>query len=247
MLFRRILLIHARHATRYLLRNYILGELPDLRISDVDDIVAANSLIQSERFDVIIVSSQFDCRELRTVGDDLPIIILSEKDSDVVQNDKPDNGFYRVVELRKRPMDIIYNINVVCNPRQRRKAPRYHIPDTQVLIHNYSLSVRGTVINISTGGVLVDLTIDDDSWILEGALFITLKFTEHEGCSEISELNCKLLRMEILNWKENYKPNHLQATLVFVNLSDHSLEKLSNCIERGKVDIYTDHEWSNGG
>lgn len=246
MLFRRILLIHARHATRYLLRNYILGELPDLRISDVDGIGAANGLIQSERFDVIIVSSQFDCRDLRNYGDDQSIIVLSEKDSDVVQNDKPTNGFYRVVELRKRPMDIIDNINVACNPRQRRKSPRYHIPDTQAQIQSGNQSFRGTVVNISTGGVLVDLTIDNDAWILRGALFITLKFNEHEGCSEVSELKCKLLRMEILKWEENYTPTHMHVTLVFVDLSNHSIETLSNCIERGKLDVYSNHEWSDG-
>jgi hypothetical protein len=244
MLFRRLLLIYPIHATRYLLKNYILGELPDLKISDVDDIAAADSLLRSESFDVIVVSSQSDVRDLRNLGDDLPIIVLAEKESVVMQNDKPINGFYRVVELRKRPMDIIHSINDACNPRHRRKAPRYHIPNTGVLIHNGNLSVRGTVINISTGGMLVELTIDNASLILAGALSITLNIAEHEGCSEIGELNCKLLRMEILKWKENYEPSHLYATFVFVNLSNHFLKKLSDCIERGKVDIYPNHELS---
>ena len=90
------------------------------------------------------------------------------------------------------------------------------------------------MINISMGGVFVELTTQDPSVLMNDGLSLTLQVPLSSGAVKIGGLKTKLLRVETVDWTRGHLPSTMRATFIFVNLDPNTQGKLEELIHMAK-------------
>ncbi len=245
MRIRKILLVHPSRPTRGLIKKYVFSELNDAEMADVQSGREGLEMLAQWPFDVVIASDRLKDMEVTDFRTRLaatqpnshsPLIIISENESKNGYDALIEKGFDRVVQIRVRPADLIHEINAVCNPRAWRQDTRFHIPGTDVTIDTAKGAIEATLINISMGGLLVEMSTHRTEDLMAGDLQITLRIPMPDKPSTISSLTCKLLRLEVVNWNSNQTPATVRATFIFSELEERPRNKLAELIQMAGQD-----------
>ena len=252
MRVRRLLLVHPIRSTRGLIKKYIFSELSDIEVSEAQNGMEAASAFKAERFNVIIAADELKDmsiaefrQRLQTEipGHTLPLIIISESESPHVRNELVEQGFDRVVQIRLRPSDLIHKINAVCDPRAWRKDARYHLTNVKTVIAAQDRHTEATLINISKGGILVELACQQPALLMGDQIRIGLTVGFNDGQGSIDGLTARLSRIEVLGWESAGKPNRMRATFIFSDLPDGpkgQLDELLKMAREEKLEMATD-------
>ncbi len=245
MRIRRLLLIHPSRSTRALIMKYVYSELSDIEILEAESGRQALEEMVASGFDIIVCSDQLkdmDITELKTslqatpANGHTPLVVISESESGHVRNELASRGFDRVVQIRVRPADLIYKINTLCDPRHWRRDTRYHIPGMGAVIGKHNQKIEAFLINISIGGILVEMTTDHPELLMRDGVEITLKISLPDGLDGIEGLKAKLLRLESVLWKPDFTPVVLRATFVFSELQEAHRKKLEELLKLAQAD-----------
>jgi CheY-like chemotaxis protein len=245
MRIRKLLLIHPSRSIRALIKKYVYAELSDIEIIEAESGWPALEQMVSDGFDIIVCTDRLKdmgLTELKTnqqttpANGHTPLIIISESESNHHRNELVAQGFDRVVQIRVRPADLIHKINDVCNPRNWRLDTRYHIPNMDVTIGAHQRKVQAFLINISMGGLLVEMRTDQPDLLLRDGVDITLKIHLADGLNGIEGLKAKLLRLESIKWNPDLTPAVLRATFIFAALEDAQRNKLEALFQLAQAD-----------
>ena len=243
MRIRQILLAHTSRAFRGLIKKYVFSELNDTEITDAGNMEETLIQIHRHPFDVVLVSTSlndmpiadFKTRMARSeLNAQTPLIVLAEHDSDNRYADLIRQGFEHVVYIRLRPGDLIKTLNKVCNPRAWRKDERYHIPNARVLIYQGEAESEARVINISRGGILVELVTRKPDMLIQGMMHLTLQIEAPNYFQTVSGLNCRLLRLHVIKWRSNHCPDTIRATFIFVDLAEEVRSQLDQILQMAR-------------
>ncbi len=254
MRIRKFLLVHPARSTRGLIKKYVFSELGDTDIHEADCGLMARDLLNTHGFDVVIATNELRDMDLESFRQILessvhnsltPLIILTESESDHIRNALVEQGFDRVVQIRIRPADLIHKINSVCDPRTWRKDSRYHIPDIKVTISTQEDRIQASLINISRGGLLVEMAVEKPDLLLKSDITIALQLSQSENLATISGLNSKLLRLEVMDWLSDHTPSTLRATFIFTALEDGPLNKLEELLHMAREEKLVSEEIMN--
>lgn len=245
MRIRKLLLIHPSRSIRALIEKFIFAELNDIEMAEADCGLCALEKIDQKNFDIIIFSEllkdmdlkEFESHKKRsTFNGRTPLIVLSENESAQSRDELERQGFEHVVQIRVRPADLIEKINAVCDPRQWRKDTRYHIPHATIIVSSPNRMIEASLINVSRGGVLVELTTEDPCELMNGGLSLTLQIPISDSTSVIGDLTTKLLRIETVAWSPDHVPKTMRGTFIFVDLNPGPKRKLEELIQMAKED-----------
>lgn len=245
MRIRKVLLVHPSRSIRALIKKYILAELSDIEITEAQDGRQALDQISDRGFDVVVSTDQLkdmglmefkSSQESTEHNDHTPLIVISESESAHDRNKLLQQGFDRVVQIRVRPADLIKKINAACNPRDWRRDARYHIPNALAFISTQKHAYEASLINISMGGVFVELMTEDPCDLMKGELSMALQIPFSRGTASIEGLTAKLLRLEAVTWNTDHIPKTMRATFIFDNLKPGPKLKLGELIQIAKVD-----------
>jgi DNA-binding response OmpR family regulator len=245
MRIRQILLVHPNRSIRALIKKYLFAELSDVEIVETDD--AENTLAELDRrpFHVVIATAcindmptmELKHRSAATGHNSItPFIVLSEDDNGEDQEYLVREGFEHVVRIRVCPSDLIHKINVLCNPRKWRKDKRYCIPLTRVGIHVQGTRTEGSLINISRGGVLVEIVTRDVEALLRSDIHMTLHLPGEAPLDEIGGLTCRLLNLNVTAWHSDNKPAAMRVTFTFLNLAAEQIRQIEQILRFAKED-----------
>jgi CheY-like chemotaxis protein len=183
MRVRRLLLVHPVRSTRGLIKKYIFSELSDIEVHEAQCGQDAVSLRPVGDFDVIVAADELKDMSITEFKQSLeskngrapvPLIIISESESAHVRNELVEQGFDRVVQIRVKPSDLIHKINAVCDPRTWRKDARFHLPNVGVQIEVQDRRIEAKLINISKGGILVELSCEQPARLMGDHLQLAL-------------------------------------------------------------------------
>lgn len=245
MRIRKILLVHPTRSTRGLLKKYVFSELGDTEIHEAEGGLKARKMLQSHGFDVVVATDELKDMEIEAFRQIVvssaanartPLIVLTESESNHMRDKLVEQGFDRVVQIRVRPADLIHKINAACNPRTWRKDSRYHIPGIKVSIGIRQDRLQATLINISRGGLLVEMATERPDLLLKNNISVSLHLPLAEGRATINDLSCKLLRLEVVEWHSNQTPAVMRATFAFTALEDGPRNKLEELLHMAKED-----------
>lgn len=245
MRIRNALLIHPSRSTRALIKKYILAELSDIDIFEAGSGQLAVDQINGRCFDVIVSTDQLkdmtvadfkSSLEATTQNGHTPLIVICESESNHAVDNLRETGFEQVVRIRVRPSDLIKAINAACNPRDWRKDARYHIPRATVRIAGKNADFEANLINISMGGLLVELLADKPADLLNGELALDLRIPLPSGSACLQDLTAKLLRLEAVSWTKDHVPHRFRASFIFNNLKTGPQKKLAEVLETAKAE-----------
>lgn len=245
MRIRKVLLVHPSRSIRALIQKYIFAELSDIEITEAQDGRQALDHISDKGFDVVVSTDQLkdmgltefkSGQESTAYNSHTPLIVISESESNHDRNKLLQQGFDRVVQIRVRPADLIKKINAVCNPRDWRRDARYHIPKALAIIATQKDAHEASLINISMGGVFVELMIEDPCELMTGELSMALQIPFSSGTASIEGLTAKLLRLEAVTWNTDRIPKTMRATFIFDDLKPGPKGKLAELMQMAKED-----------
>ncbi len=251
MRIRKLLLIHPSRSIRGLIKKYVYAELSDIEIIEAESGRQALEQMAPDGFDIIICTDQLkdmSVTELKTnqqvtaANGHTPLIIISESESNHVRNELVAQGFDRVVQIRVRPADLINKINVLCNPRDWRQDTRYHIPGMNVTIGMRQQKAQVFLINLSMGGLLVEMRTNQPDLLMRDGVDITLKIPVADGLDGVDGLKAKLLRLESVKWNPDLTPSVLRATFIFQELTNVQRCKLEELLQTAQADKLSDSD-----
>lgn len=245
MRIRKLLLVHPSRSIRALIKKYIFAELSDIEMGEAESGQHALDQLGDKGYDVIISSEQLkdmdldefkNHQEATAPNGHTPLIIISESESDHVRDGLVQQGFDRVVQIRVSPGDLIKKINAVCDPRKWRKDARFHIPNATVSITSPNQQLQASVINLSKGGVFVELSTQEPSELMNGGLSLAMQIPKSDTILTIDDLTIKLLRLEAVKWTLGHVPTTMRATFIFVDLEPGPKGKLEELIQMARGD-----------
>jgi CheY-like chemotaxis protein len=245
MRIRKLLLVHPSRSIRGLIKKYVYAELSDIEIFEAEGGCQALEQMESQQFDILACTDQLKDMALSALktrqqgtqsNGNTPFVVISESESAQARNALVEQGFDMVVQIRVRPADLIRKINTLCDPRHWRRDTRYHIPTMRVIIDIGQYSVEAFLINISMGGILVELSTDQSYLLMQNGVDITLQLPMDGAPVTIDGLRGKLLRLELIKWSADLAPIHMRATFMFEALCDEPRNKLHQLIQMAKED-----------
>lgn len=240
MRIRQILLVHPNRSTRALIKKFIFSELSDVEFFECDNGCAALGELNMNPFDLVLITTRMldmPAEELKsklaeTAHNELtPLIVLSEEENGDDQDRLHQLGFKHVVALRVRPAELIEKINQVCDPRMWRKDKRFYIPKTEVSIDVQGNALPASLINISRGGILLELITYSPELLMTSDLRVSLQIPEGDGARALSDLACRLLRVNVTEWQPNSCPAAMRVTFVFHELTKEQTAAMEEMLQ----------------
>lgn len=249
MRMRNILLVHPTRSIRALIKKYVFAELGDVEFVEAENGENALAELNMNPFDTVVATAELrdiPSAELRakmaetTHNAATPFIVLSEDENGADQKKLLQQGFEHVVQIRVRPAELIQKINAVCNPRSWRRDRRYYIPKTKVILQADTTQIEGSLINISRGGLLMELISYEPELLMRADIHLTVRIPGPNGFYDIGGLPCKLSRLNITEWHLNNSPAAMRATFIFLELLAEQSDQLEQVLQLAVEDKLED-------
>lgn len=240
MRIRQLLLVHPSRSIRAVIEKYILAEGGDIEITSCENGENALNVLGEKWFDLVITNNELADMPLHDIKNNfeahaqnkqIGIIALAggrnpEDSARLVRA-----GLANFISPPIDPKDLIGKINQICNPRKWRESERFHIPGSEVVISVWGMEAVSSLINISQGGVLVEVSGDRSELLLQNNPKLDLRIKTPGGYYDIKCLPAKLVRLTAIAWNENYKPNAMQVAYVFLDLESETASELDQIIQ----------------
>jgi CheY-like chemotaxis protein len=226
-----------------MVKKMMLAEFDDVAITESDAGLDALYQLAAKRFELLISECQLTdmpVTELQnrvkthSINKDTQVIVLGGDDADEKMDRLAETGLLHWVET---PIDagvLIGKINEICDPRKWRETERFHIPDSKAVLNVWGMEAGARLINISLGGVLIEVSGDRSELLLQNDPKITLRIKSPGDYYDIKDLPCRLTRLDVIEWDNNHKPIAMRAAYVFLELNSTSRMELEQLIMMAK-------------
>ena len=243
MQVRKILLVYPSRAYRGLIRKFIFSEFCDAQITEAGSGSEAADCLRSQSFNIVLVARQpgdmsaADVQRAAAetdVNGQTPFVLLNDDGQGNMVSGCAD--FSHVVHIRLRPSELIDKINLLCNPRSWRKDARFHLPGVAVTIKSGRLEAEATLINVSKGGLLVDMRTHAPELLMHNDLSLELRGSAGPARIEIVGLTCKLARLNVTRWHPDNTPVAMRASFVFQDIGSAAEDKLDKLLSAARTE-----------
>lgn len=243
MRVRNILMVHSSRSVRAMVKKMMLAELDDIAIAESDAGLDALSQLAAKPFELLISEYQLTdmpVTELRnrakthSINKDTQFIVLGGNDAGEKMDRLAEAGLAHCVDTPIDAGALIGKINEICDPRKWRKTQRFHIPDSKAVLNVWGMEAGARLINISLGGVLIEVSGDRSELLLQNDPKITLRLKSPGDYYDIKNLPCRLTRLDVIEWDKNQKPIDMRAAFVFLKLDPKSQMELEQVIMMAK-------------
>lgn len=238
MRIRNFLLVHSSRSVRAMVKKLMLAELDDIEIIESDAGADAIQQLSMKPFELLISECQLadmHVTELKkwvgtqSLNIDIRFLVISDNEAE----GEADKLVQAGMALTRAPIvaqDLIDMINRLCNPRKWRAAERFHIPKSKAVLSVWGMEAAARLINISLGGVLIEVSGDRSELLLQNNPKLTLRFKSPADYHSIRNLPCKLIRLDIIEWDANHKPIAMRGAYIFLELDPKSQMELEQVI-----------------
>lgn len=237
-----------------MMERLILAEYGDVEIMQSSNGRDALLNLTKHSFDLVVCNTDLEdisISELRLEMIECPsenkyteIIALAESTDDLQELIAA--GFKHLIILPFDPASLIDKINQVCDPRKWRQNDRFYIPDSKVSIEVWGMEADARMINISLGGVLVEVSGDRSELLLQNNPKLSLKVRTPGFSYDIRNLPSKLDRLNVIQWNKNHKPTTMRVAYIFLGLDENSTIELEQLFQLVKETQQHSYESSFG-
>lgn len=243
MRIRNILMIHSSRSVRAMVKNLMLAELDDVAITESDAGQDALYQLAAKPFALLISECQLTDMHItelqnqarnHSINKNTPFIVLSGDDAGEDRDRLPETGLVHWVDTPIDAGELIGKINEICDPRKWRETERFHIPNSKAVLNVWGMEAGARLINISLGGVLIEVSGDRSELLLQNDPKITLRLKSPGDYYDIKDLPCRLTRLDVIEWDNNHKPIAMRVAYVFLELNPKSQMDLEQVIMMAK-------------
>jgi hypothetical protein len=128
-------------------------------------------------------------------------------------------------------------IDKATDPRSKRIHTRYSIPDTRAVIRFGDRDIQAEVINISTDGILCELTCPRPSPDLTTAGRMSIHLPAEYGTSVLQDVIVSLLRLTVRSCHHDQSTDRISIAFRFNGMSEHNIGILESAFEKAGQDL----------
>lgn len=243
MRIRNFLLVHSSRSVRAIVKKLMLAELDDIEVIEAEVGSDAMQQLSARSFELLISECQLADMHITELQqrasthslNKTPHIIVLKGNQ--IEGDEDKLAQAGIACLTCAPIvadELIDMINRLCDPRKWRVSERYHIPKSKAVLNVWGMEASAWLINISLGGVLIEVTGDHSELLLQNNPKLTLRFKSPADYYDIKNLPCKLARLDIIKWNDNHKPIVMRGAYIFLELDPKSKMELEQVIMMAK-------------
>lgn len=241
MRLRRILVAHPTKIIRNMIKNQILSEFTDVVVLEAPFEARAVDFLEAHEVDVVVGEVRLliengllkGIRALPT-GAQLPVIGIHVHGAPAYQAELQAEGVMCCLDIPFSSLDLKQAINVACNPRTWRSSERIHIPEVMVILHAEDRDMAATLINISRGGLLCEVTHDGLPLELLRTLSLTVLLSRPDFTLEVKQLHGRLSRLDANSWKDDGAVAVMRLAFLFTDLTDRTLGLIEQLLGMAK-------------
>jgi CheY-like chemotaxis protein len=244
MRLRHFLIAHSSRSIRMMVKRHILADLGDVELVEAINGKEALQRLSTQSFDLVLCDYDLGDMRIAEVRRQIIAHAPNNKAVDMVAfaasaeeaAHLAEEKFTHIVELPFHPSEFVSTINRICNPRQWRKSNRFHIPNAKAVISVWGMDAEANLINISQGGVLVEVSGDRSDLLLQNNPVLTLNINVASCKSTIKQLPVKLARLNVVAWNDDYKPILMRLAYTFLSLNHEVQSELEQLLQLAEED-----------
>ncbi|MDH4225166.1 MAG: response regulator [Deltaproteobacteria bacterium] len=241
MRMRNILIVHDSKPVRNLLSMYTFAEMEDALPYGAANGREGLELMQKTRFDVVVCANRMEgmsgievAREIRKLpqGKDTPFVLLTATLNGEIKDAMARNHIDHCLEVPFEAPALAVMINQVCNPVQWRTSRRVSIPGMGVRLRVNGKMVEGSPINISQGGISLEMNHPGPGIDLLTGAVLSLEFPGEYNAEPVEEIPIRLLQMMVAGWNPDGRPGKLRTVWQFVKPAERAVQTLNWVFEQ---------------
>ena len=227
-----------------MIARLILAEHGDVEIVESDSGQKALLQVRQELFDLVICDSDLGDMDITVFRYEMVKAAVGFKAAELIALCNTaaeaarlaDAGFKHITAVPFDPAKFVVQVNSISDPRQWRQNERFHIPYSKVVLSVWGMEAEAKMINISRGGVLIEISGDRSELLLQNNPKLALKIKGPNGYCHIPYLPAKLTRLNAIGWNDKFKPTVMRVAFVFLPLNRAAEAELEQVLQMAKED-----------
>lgn len=244
---RNLLTINDSRTMRLLLKKYILSELTDIQIFEAVSAGEGLKKLELDKFDVVVCGNKMHEGDGPAIykkmlefpaNRETPFIILTSDSAGGHLEELQTQGSVHYFKTPFSAQEFASKINAACNPRAKRSSDRVNIPDAKAIIHFEGQDVESQVVNVSSGGILVDMICSEEYGPnLLKSVKITIELPNEYSDLRIPGIGCRILHLTVTAFDEQYFPSKVRIGWQFVEISEQKVIALEEAFKMARIEM----------
>ncbi len=242
---RKILLVYGAEQVGDLVRRFLQAEMSDLEFDEAGSADGALVRLREEKYNLVLcargVDDQLDPQQLSarmradTHNSETPFLILTRRTENQDFLALVRQGLGHFLPMPFTPRELADQVNAAADPRAQRRSERVHLPGTEATIHFGESDVRAQVINLSGEGMLCEFPCLEKCGNLVVSVKATIHLSSEAGGKDLGPLPARLLRLNVLRFRENEQPASVRAAYHFYALPPAATVTLNRALGQARA------------
>lgn len=243
---RNLLIIHDSKTMLGLLKRYVLSELSDVFIAEAASAEKGLKELEGQTFDTVICANkmkEMDGPDIYRKNQEFvrnketPFIIVTSSQTGENLEELASHGIEHYLISPFTPQKLRDKIDLVCNPRKMRASDRISIPGAKAVLHFKFFIADAKILNISSSGILCDLTLPKQNSDVMKRANIAIYFPPEYGNVRVENVSVRLLRLNVLTCDEDYIPQDVRVGWQFMDVSEENREVIDHVLKKAMKDF----------
>lgn len=228
MSLRNIIIIHESASEREKLRKMIESGSEKFSVIEADSEIEAELLIKNIHFNIVISNKIMNLFRRLPESDTHIIILIPDETKEYLDQLKSHNILHYHV-LSQKPEVLLDKINTIIRKGYSRNHKRYDVQGSTVIFHTDKQDRLGKIVNISLGGFLCELVIDQDDSLFQKNSIASITIPKKVRTSIVKDLECTYLATRKSESEEGQF--RVWAVFQFAGLSEEQLTDLKTAFK----------------
>jgi CheY-like chemotaxis protein len=230
-----------------LLKKYILSELTDIQVFEAVSAGEGLKKLELDKFDVVVCGNKMSetngaviyKKMLEfTANKETPFIILTSYSGEEHLDELEKQYLGHYLKTPFSAQEFAAKINSACNPRAKRSFDRINIPDTKAIIHIEGQDIESQVVNISSGGILVDMICSEEYGVnLLKRVKIKIELPNEYSDLRIPGIGCRILHLTVTAFNDKDFPCKVRVGWQFVEISEQKGKALEEVFKMARKEM----------
>jgi len=228
MSLRNIIIIHESSSEREALKKMIELGSEKFSVVEADSEMEAELLIKNLHFNIVISNKVMNLFRRLPESETHVIVLIPEDTKEYLDQLKEYNiQHYHVIS--QKPEVLLDKINMIIRKGYSRNHKCYDVKGGTILFHTEKEDRSGSVLNISLGGFLCELVIDEDDDLFQKNSIASITIPKKIRKSEVKNIECTYLATR----KSEPEDGKIRVWVVFqfAGLSEEQLGSLKSAFK----------------
>lgn len=243
---RQLLVIHPSGMMRKLITRYVMAELEEWQLEVVESAAEGLTALGRKTYDLVISALEMpgiDGLELNgrmgqiKLNRNTPLVVVTNSGTTEQQAELKSQGIQHYLIAPFTAAQLTEMVENAQDWRTKRSQARYCIPNSGVVILAKEFKLKGSIINVSLGGLLAEFVIPVEMAPTLSPVEMATLFPETYHPGPVAGIRASLVRLHVIAWNEDNRPSRIRTAWRFVHLTVEAEEALQEVLDKAEEEL----------